>query len=88
MKSISLDDFLKAMDEDKSKSAKEFLEKLFNKPKTKEVNKEVNIEEVKKILHKEVDKLQTERDLRILCLKMGETVFDFFREVVIGKKEF
>lgn len=57
MKSISLDDFLKAMDEDKSKSAEEFLEKLFNKPKTKEVN----IEEVKQILHKEVDKLQTDK---------------------------
>lgn len=80
IKSINIEEFKKAMDEDKSKSAEEFLEKIFNTPITED-----NImEKTKEILHKQIDELKTEKDFEKFCLRMVEIVLQHYREKVIG----
>lgn len=41
---------------------------------------------IKSILHTAIDKIQNEKDLRLFCLTLGETIFEYFREVVIPKE--
>lgn len=83
MKSISLEGFIKVLSEDDGKSFEKFFKKLQSKSTDK---KEIDIEEVKQLLHTAIDKLKNEKDLRLFCLKMGETIFEYFREVVIPKE--
>lgn len=79
-KSISLDEFKKAIDEDKSKSAEEFFEKIFNTPITED-----NImKKTKEVLHKQIDELKTEKDFEKFCLRMAEIVLEHYRDKVIG----
>ena len=85
MKSISLEEFMKMLEEDNSSSGEEFLEKVLDK--AKEVKfEEISMEEIKQGLHKAIDNLETEKDLQRFCLRMGELVFEHFREKVIGDK--
>ena len=57
-----------------------------NKERVQENKKEIDIEEIKQLLHTAIDKLKNEKDLRLFCLTMGETIFEYFREVVIPKE--
>ena len=85
MKSISLEEFMKMLEEDNSSSGEEFLAKVLDK--AKEVKfEEISMEEIKQGLHKAIDNLETEKDLQRFCLRMGELVFEHFREKVIGDK--
>ena len=85
MKSISLEEFLKMLDEDNSSNGEEFLAKVLDK--AEEVKfEEISMEEIKQDLHKAIDNLETEKDLQRFCLRMGELVFEHFREKVIGDK--
>ena len=83
MKAISLEDFIKVLSEDDGKSFEKFFKKLQSKSTDK---KEIDIEEIKQGLHKAIDNLETEKDLQRFCLRMGELVFEYFREVVIPKE--
>lgn len=85
MKSISLEEFMKMLDEDNSSSGEEFLKKVWDK--AEEVKFEnISMEEIKQGLHKAIDNLETEKDLQRFCLRMGELVFEHFKEKVIGDK--
>ena len=83
MKAISLEDFIKVLSEDNGKSFEKFFKKLQSKSTDK---KEIDIEKVKQLLHTAIDKLKNEKDLRLFYLTMGETIFEYFREVVIPKE--
>ena len=85
MKSISLEEFMKMLDEDNSSSGEEFMKKVLDK--AEEVKfEDISMEEIKQGLHKAIDNLKTEKDLQRLCLRMGEVIFEHFREKVIGDK--
>lgn len=83
MKAISLEDFIKVLKEDDGKSFEKFFKKIQDKSTDK---KEIDIEEIKSILHTVIDTLKNEKDLRLFCLTLGETIFEYFREVVIPKE--
>ena len=85
MKSISFEEFKKMLEEDNSSSGEEFLQKVLDKAKEVEFE-EISMEEIKKDLHKAIDNLETEKDLQRFCLRMGELIFENFREKVIGDK--
>ena len=85
MKSINLEEFLKMLEEDKGNDGEVFIKKVLDK--AKEVKfEEISMEEIKQDLHKAIDNLETEKDLQRFCLRMGELVFEHFREKVIGDK--
>ena len=85
MKSIKLEEFMKMLDEDNGSNGEEFIAKVLDK--AKEVKfEEISMEEIKQGLHKAIDNLETEKDLQRFCLRMGELVFEHFREKVIGDK--
>lgn len=85
MKSISLEEFMKMLEEDKGNDGEVFIKKVLDK--AKEVKfEEISMEEIKQGLHKAIDNLETEKDLQRFCLRMGELVFEHFREKVIGDK--
>ena len=85
MKSISLEEFMKMLEEDKGNDGEAFIKKVLDK--AKEVKfEEISMEEIKQGLHKAIDNLETEKDLQRFCLRMGELVFEHFREKVIGDK--
>lgn len=85
MKSISFEEFKKMLEEDNSSTGEEFLTKVLDK--AKEVKfEEIGMEEIKQDLHKAIDNLETEKDLQRFCLRIAETIFEHFREKVIGDK--
>ena len=85
MKSISLEEFMKMLDEDNSSNGEEFIAKVLDK--AEEVKfEDISMEEIKQGLHKAIDNLETEKDLQRLCLRMGEIIFEHFRKNVIGDK--
>ena len=85
MKSISLEEFMKMLEEDKGNDGEAFIKKVLDK--AEEVKfEEISMEEIKQGLHKAIDNLETEKDLQRFCLRMGELVFEHFREKVIGDK--
>ena len=85
MKSMNLEEFMKMLEEDNSSTGEEFLNKVLDK--AEEVKfEEISMEEIKQGLHKVIDNLETEKDLQRFCLRMGELVFEHFREKVIGDK--
>lgn len=61
------------------------IEMLFEKLKSKEITKENKIEKVQEVLHKEIDGLKTEKDFERFCLKMGECVFNHYRDLIKEK---
>lgn len=85
MKTISFEEFKKMLEEDNSSNGEEFLKKVLDK--AEEVKfEEISMEEIKKDLHKAIDNLETDKDLQRFCLRMGELIFEYFREKVIGDK--
>ena len=83
MKSISLEEFMKMLDEDNSLSGEEFLKKVFDKEKEKE---NAELKKLKQNLHDAIDAIENEKELKYFCWKMGMIVFDYFRKNVIGDK--
>ena len=85
MRSLSSEEFMKMLEEDKGNDGEVFIKKVLDK--AKEVKfEEISMEEIKQDLHKAIDNLETEKDLQRFCLRMGELVFEHFREKVIGDK--
>ena len=83
MKSINLEEFLKMLTEDNSDSGEEFLKKLLDK--AEEMKREnIKLEEIKQGLHKNIDNIETEKDLQYFCYKMGMIIFDYFKYKMIG----
>ena len=81
----SEEEFMKMLEEDKGNDGEAFIKKVLDK--AKEVKfEEISMEEIKQGLHKAIDNLETEKDLQRFCLRMGELVFEHFREKVIGDK--
>ena len=85
MKSISFEEFKKMLEEDNSSTGEEFLQKVLDKAKDVEFE-DISMEQIKKDFHRAIDNLETEKDLQRFCLRMGELVFEYFREKVIGDK--
>ena len=85
MKSMSFEEFKKMLEEDNSSNGEEFLAKVLDKAKDIEFE-EISMEQIKQDLHRAIDNLETEKDLQRLCLRMGEIIFEHFREKVIGDK--
>ena len=66
MKSINLEEFLKMLTEDNSDSGEEFLKKLLDK--AEEMKREnIKLEEIKQGLRKNIDDIETEKDLQYFC---------------------
>lgn len=86
MKSINLEEFLKMLTEDNSDSGEEFLKKLLDKAEEME-RKDIKLEEIKQNLHKNIDDIETEKDLQYFCYKMGMIIFDYFKYKMIGEDE-
>ena len=85
MKSISFEEFKKMLEEDDSSNGEEFLAKVLDK--AKEVKfEDISMEKIKQDLHRAIDNLETEKDLQRFCLRLGETIFEHFREKVLGDK--
>lgn len=84
MKSISLEEFLKMLDEDNSDSGEEFIAKVLDKEKEKE---NAELKKLKQNLHNIIDSIENEKELKYFCWKMGMVVFDYFRKNVIGDNE-
>ena len=84
MKSISLEEFMKMLDEDNSSNGEEFIAKVLDKEKEKE---NAELKKLKQGLHKNIDDIETEKDLQYFCYKMGMIIFDYFKEKVIGDDE-
>ena len=83
MKSISLEEFMKMLDEDNSSNGEEFIAKIFDKEKEKE---KAELKKLKQNLHDIIDSIENEKELQYFCWKMGMIVFDYFRKNVIGDK--
>lgn len=84
MKSISLEEFMKMLDEDNSSNGEEFIAKVLDKEKEKE---NVELKTLKQNLHVAIDAIENEKELKYFCWKMGMIVFDYFRKNVIGDNE-
>ena len=84
MKSISLEEFMKMLDEDNSSSGEEFIAKILDKEKEKE---NAELKKLKQNLHDAIDAIENEKELKYFCWKMGMVVFDYFRKNVIGDDE-
>ena len=84
MKSISLEDFMKMLDEDNSSNGEEFIAKVLDKEKEKE---KAELKKLKQNLHETIDAIENEKELKYFCWKMGMVVFDYFRKNVIGDDE-
>ena len=84
MKSISLEEFIKMLDEDNSLSGEEFIAKVLEKEKEKE---NAELKKLKQNLHDAIDAIENEKELKYFCWKMGMVVFDYFRKNVIGEDE-
>ena len=84
MKSISLEEFMKMLDEDNSSNGEEFIEKILDKEKEKE---NAELKKLKQNLHNAIDAIENEKELKYFCWKMGMIVFDYFRKNVIGDDE-
>lgn len=64
---------------------KEGLKNLFLRAAKAKEDKE--IKKLKQNLHETIDAIETEKDLQYFCWKMGQFVFDHFKEKVIGDDE-
>ena len=84
MKSISLEEFMKMLDEDNSSNGEEFIAKILDKEKEKE---NAELKKLKQNLHNIIDSIENEKELKYFCWKMGMVVFDYFRKNVIGDNE-
>ena len=84
MKSISLEEFMKMLEEDNSSNGEEFIAKILDKEKEKE---NAELKKLKQNLHNTIDAIENEKELKYFCWKMGMIVFDYFRKNVIGDDE-
>ena len=84
MKSISLEEFMKMLEEDNNLSGEEFIAKVLDKEKEKE---NAELKKLKQNLHETIDAIENEKELKYFCWKMGMVVFDYFRKNVIGDDE-
>lgn len=83
MKSISFEEFKKMLEEDNSSNVEEFMQKVLEKAvKEKE---DAELKKLKQNLHETIDAIETEKDLQYFCWKMGQFVFDHFKEKVLGE---
>lgn len=90
MKSMSLEKFLKMLEENNSSNVEEFLKKVLDKAEEIKCgckNEDISIEEIKQGLHKSIDAIENEKELQYFCYKMGMIIFDYFKEKVIGDDE-
>ena len=84
MKSISLEEFMKMLEEDNSSNGEEFIAKILDKEKEKE---NAELKKLKQNLHNTIDAIENEKELKYFCWKMGMIVFAYFRKNVIGDDE-
>ena len=65
MKSISLEEFMKMLDEDNSSNGEEFIAKVLDKEK-----ENVELKTLKQNLHDAIDTIENEKELKYFCWKM------------------
>lgn len=85
---ISFEDVKKLIDaRDKEGLKNLFLRAVNEKEKAAKAKEDEEIKKLKQNLHETIDAIETEKDLQYFCWKMGQFVFDHFKEKVIGDDE-
>lgn len=87
MKSISLEKFLKMLEEDNSSNVEEFMKKVLDKVEEAKEKEDAELKKLKQNLCETINSIKTEKELQYFCYKMGTIVFDYFKEKVIGDDE-
>lgn len=87
MKSIGLEEFLKMLKEDNSNNVEEFLKKVLDKAEEAKEKEDAELKKLKQNLCETINSIKTEKELQYFCYKMGQIVFDYFKEKVIGDDE-
>lgn len=82
---IDFEDVKKLIDaRDKEGLKNLFLRAVNEKEKAAKAKEDEEIKKLKQNLHETIDAIETEKDLQYFCWKMGQFVFDHFKEKVIG----
>lgn len=87
MKSISLEEFMKMLDEDNGSNGEEFIAKVLDKAEEVKAKEDEKLKKLKQNLHECINVIENEKDLEYFCWKMGMVVFDYFKKNVIGDDE-
>lgn len=82
---ISFEDVKKLIDaRDKEGLKNLFLRAVNEKEKAVKAKEDEELKKLKQNLHETIDAIETEKDLQYFCWKMGQFVFDHFKEKVMG----
>ena len=85
---IDFEDVKKLIDaRDKEGLKNLFLRAVNEREKAAKAKEDEEMKKLKQNLHETIDAIETEKDLQYFCWRIGQSVFDYFKEKVIGDDE-